>query len=123
MKTQQQRIQDALVESGWMIFEKETANLDWWVAETWVVKSSWSQQDYLLYLTFLVDPQWEGERKVTEGIWAVKASIIKPTQWQQQNGEIEMSLGRGWEKRLADFIQGLSELRNEWTEGQKQSDF
>lgn len=120
MNTQQQRMQDALIESGWVILAKDTSTLDWWAAETWVVKSNWSPQTCLVYLTFLVDPQWEGEKKANEGIWAVKASTIKPTLWQQQNGEIEMSLGRGWEDRLAEFIQGLTELRSGWAEAQPQ---
>jgi hypothetical protein len=120
MNTQQQSIIDALSESGWMVLEKETSNLDWWAAEIWAVKSSWSPQDCLIYLTFLVDPQWEGERKATEGIWAVKASVDRPKQGHQ-NGEIIMSLGRGWEKRLRGFLQELTQIRNGWPEAQAQA--
>lgn len=112
MNTQQQRILNALIDSGWTVLEQETSTPDWWAAETWILKSSWSPQNCRLYLTFLVDPQWEGERKESQGIWALKASLVKPTQWQEQDGEIALSLGRGWEEQLSEFMQSVAKLRN-----------
>jgi hypothetical protein len=34
-------------------------DLDWWAAEVWRLKSSWSPQAFTLFLTWLVDPMNE----------------------------------------------------------------
>ena len=38
-------------------------DLEWWADEVWKLKSTWSPEGVVVYLTFLVDPQHEGNRK------------------------------------------------------------
>lgn len=51
---------DAVVGSG---------DLDWWAAEVWTLKSTWSPHDFTVLLTWLVDPMNEPYA------WHVVASI------------------------------------------------
>ena len=68
MITQQKQLVDRLIENGWEITDKDENPSEWWADEKWVVKSVWSPKDLKIYLTFLVDPQWEGNRKKGEQI-------------------------------------------------------
>jgi hypothetical protein len=87
-------------------------NLEWWADEMWVLESVWSPVGGRAYLTFLVDPQFEGVRKKGEGVWAVMASPRRPEDWVRVEGEFTLSLGQSWEKRLPAFFEHLSTLRD-----------
>ena len=72
--TQKSDLLAALRESGWEVMSTETANLDWWADEQWVVESTWSPRGFRLVLSFLVDPNWEGNRRKGQGVWAIGVS-------------------------------------------------
>ncbi len=112
MTAQQRGILDRLAQFGWEVVAKEDL-LVWWADEVWVLKSVWSPRETRLYLTFIVDPQSEvTRRKKVQDVWAVKASTTLPTQWQKAEGEMEFSLGRGWQDRLEAFLSGFSVFRD-----------
>lgn len=114
MNTQQQEILSQLGEFGWQVVTSENAPLDWWADEIWLLTSIWSPTDCKIYITFVVDPMWETPRKKSEGVWAVKASLERPTGYQCQATEVEISLGRGWKERLPEFFESLSKFRSAW---------
>jgi hypothetical protein len=60
----------------------------------------------------LVDPQFDGDRKKGEAVWALMASPAKPSSRLDVEGEFTLSLGQGWKKRLPDFFAHLSALRS-----------
>jgi hypothetical protein len=93
--TQQQGILGALRTSGWE-FERTVALHEWWAGEVWLMRSVWSPQDSHFYLTFLVDPQADHQRRAGKSAWAAKASACLPQRWQQGDGEFTFSLGHGW---------------------------
>lgn len=106
MLTQQRGIQDELAEYGWEIVEKYDSNIEWWADEVWLLKSKQHSPDHLIHVTFVVDPQWDGPRNKGQGLYTVTASLDTPQQWS----DVAMSLGRGWQKELPQFLASLSNL-------------
>lgn len=111
MVTQRQQLEDALTCDGWRIVSREN-ELDWWADEMWLIESQWSPRGFQLFLTFLVDPMWEGPRRKAEGVWAIGAATQRPSERREAEGGPLISIGRGWEGRLSDFVASLSAERN-----------
>jgi hypothetical protein len=114
MTTQQKRLFRELEVHGWRKLEEEAEDRtrDWWADEVWELESIWSPRSCRVYLTFVVDPQWEGPRAKGQGVWAVSASRTGPMQWSP----VQLPLGRGWERELTAFLTGLARLRAEGPE-------
>ena len=111
MEAQRTEILKALPEFGWRVAALEQ-NPEWWADEMWQLQSVWSSIQSRAYLTFLVDPMFEGDRKKGEGVWAVMASPSKPDSWIHGEGGFTLTLGRRWKDRLPDLLEHLSKLRN-----------
>ncbi len=77
MQTQRAELLSQLSENGWRIASIEQ-NLEWWADEMWLIESTWSPVGSNAYVTFLVDPQFDGVRRKGEEVWAVMASALKP---------------------------------------------
>jgi len=95
MQTQRAELLSQLSENGWRIASIEQ-NLEWWADEMWLIESTWSPVGSNAYVTFLVDPQFDGvriDRLNTED-------------------EFTLSLGQGWQKRLPEIIEHLSAIRH-----------
>ena len=99
-----------LSEHGWRVVGVEE-NLEWWADEMWVLESVWSPVGGRAYVTFLVDPQFDGGRRKGEAVWAVMASPGRPDSRLHVEGEFTLSLGQGWKTRLPAFYAHLSALR------------
>lgn len=112
MQAQAQELFNQLPAHGWSVTNKEEC-LEWWADEMWRLESLWSPVGSVAYVTFLVDPMSEGDRKKGEDVWAVMASPAKPTARLHVAGEFTLSLGQGWKERLPDFFAHLSALRCE----------
>ena len=114
MTTQQQILLDALTEAGWELAATDQLH-EWWADDAWLMRSVWSPQGQQFFLTFLVDPQLElhRKRKQGEGVWAVSASADLPTSRLQFEGQILLSLGHGWAKRVSSFVSDVSRFRHE----------
>lgn len=78
MKTLEARLADALETDGWELVRRHVDDLDWWADELWELKSRWSPVDTPAFITFLVDLQWEGNRRKGEGVWALGCSSRYP---------------------------------------------
>jgi hypothetical protein len=112
MQAQRQELFDQLPEHGWRVASQEE-ELEWWADEMWRLESLWSPVGSLTYVTFLVDPMSDRDRKKGDDVWAVMASPFKPMSRLEVEGEFTLSLGQGWKKRLPDFFAHLSRLRSQ----------
>lgn len=114
MKAQRAEIESRLAKHGWNLVEVEDEALAWWADEIWRLESAWSPVGARAYVTFLIDPQsLSRERKKWQGVWAVKASPERPVDWLTGAGEYTLSLGRGWEGKLAAFFEHLALMRGQ----------
>jgi hypothetical protein len=113
MLTQQRQLVDHLSRSGWRIIETDNNPLEWWIDEQWIIESEWSPQGVRVCLMFVVDPQWEGERKKGEGVWAIQTLIPTRCGGEERKENLTIPLRPQWEKRLPSFISALNTLRNE----------
>jgi hypothetical protein len=66
MKTLKAKLADHLEVSGWDVLE-QVNDLEWWADEIWALTSRWSPAGAFGYITFLVDPLWERERRQGQG--------------------------------------------------------
>jgi len=115
MQAQRTELLNQLPEHGWRVASVEE-NLEWWADEMWLMESEWSPLRSRVYVTFLVDPQFDGDRRKGEEVWAVMASPAKPTDRLHMEAEFTLSLGQGWKERLPDFFAHLSALRSQGKE-------
>ena len=111
MLTQKARLLARFEEAGWRLLETEPEVLDWWADEILVFESDWSPRGRRLYLTFLVDPMWDGPRGQGQAVWAVAASRSAPRDLPSTRDGPLLSLGRGWERELDSFIESVNRLR------------
>jgi hypothetical protein len=109
MVTQRARILRALAERGWdHVDDLETH--EWWADEILVLESKWSPRDRRVLLIFLVDPVHEPPRSKGEAVWAVAAARDRPPDRAAVHEPV-LSLGRGWEERLPEFLDAVDALR------------
>ena len=114
MRAERANIESQLAKRGWVIVEVEDQALEWWADEIWRLESVWSPVGACAYLTFLVDPQSATrERKKGQGIWAVKASAVKPVDWGVEPGEYTWGLWGSSEEEMPGFFAHLEILRKQ----------
>jgi hypothetical protein len=108
------KILTELQKHGWELSEVIDSDLDWWADEQWQIKSvreNWGQE---IYITFVVDPHWSGNRKKGQGIWEVVASSSQLITWNDKSSEVAalfMSRGK-FDPKLEAFIQKINTYRN-----------
>ena len=91
MKSPKQKLEDWLPTYGWEIDEVEENDLEWWADEIWKLRSVWSSSEARAYITFLVDPQWEGHRKKGQGVWGMGGCISYPRDRLEAESLVTMS--------------------------------
>ena len=86
---------------------------DWWLEETWKIKSINQAYGLELYILFLVDPQYDGSNK-SQAVWAVSAVEEMPNHRPIDNEEIvQMDMQKGkFDQKLETFVLGINEFRN-----------
>jgi hypothetical protein len=110
MKAARRELLKRLPKHGWSLERIEDSDLEWWADEIWVLKPVWLNHPGPIYLTFLVDPQSDTPlRKKGQGIWTVKASLKRPTDWLTEAGDIYWELG-DWQRTLPKFLEELPAL-------------
>ena len=110
METQRTQILNLLPDYGWRLVRAEE-DLEWWADEMWRLESVWSPVGSRAYITFLVDPLFEGNRKKGEAVWGVMGSLDKPISHLKGEREFTVSLGEGWAQNLPVFWGQLSMMR------------
>jgi hypothetical protein len=110
MFLQQTALEKRLDRYGWEKAATRSEDLEWWADEVWVLQSIWSPQECRLYLTFIVDPLFEGPRQKGQAVWSVEASLEQPA----HHGQVSLDFSAGWQERIPAFFAGLDMLRDEW---------
>jgi hypothetical protein len=102
-----------LSQSGWELVKQEDYT-DWWAEEQWYIKSIKQKWGYHLIITFLVDPQYKGNKK-SQAVWAVSATASIPNdRVEAQDGVALIGLTKGkYNERLKDFVRKINLHRNE----------
>jgi hypothetical protein len=99
-------------EYGWHVVSCERDNLEWWADEIWAVESKCTPQGFTLFLTWLVDPQWDDHRRPGQAVWAVATCLRRPTDRLEAEGKPLLSLHH-WPRGVAEFLAELSVLRDQ----------
>lgn len=110
METQSLELARRLIGSGWEIVRRDADALPWWADEIWYLESTWASRTPV-FLTFLVDPQAEGQRKRGEKVWAVGASGTYPDDRHCAASVTLISLGRGWQAEIPALFEALQRYR------------
>ncbi len=110
-----------LGEFGWELVEARTIE-QLWVAEIWLIRSSWSPTDCEVFLSFETDP--EGPSNNFSKDWFVRPSRSRPFDWFAEDapGTDENIHSRGAipslstkkETHLAELFKELADMRNEF---------
>lgn len=111
MKYYKELLRDKLFDSGWELMRKDD-DTDWWLESYWEVKSVKQNYGKLIYVLFLVDPQYDGENK--EGaIWAISAFEKVPLERPSQDGIASTYLVKGkLNECLSIFVNQINSYRN-----------
>ena len=107
MRTQARQLKQLLEHHGWEITRRVAPTDQWWIDELWELSSTWSPRETRAFVSFVVDPQASGSRRMGEQVWAVAIGSA-PAAGPTPSGAVP--LGRGWEARrdqLVDIIQSL----------------
>ena len=102
-----------LSDSGWELIEEDDG-AEWWLESWWKIRSISQSYGHVIYIVFLVDPQYEGENK-SKAVIAVGASQNPPDIGWSENEEVVteyMTKGK-IESRLAKFVERLNKHRDE----------
>ena len=100
-----------LQQEGWSLETVESVE-DWWVSEHWRITSSTAPWGSELWLSFLVDPMYEGAKKES-ALHIIAANIDKPTSRPLTN-QVELRINKGkYQENLAVFVESLNRFRHE----------
>jgi hypothetical protein len=108
MEAQKRGIADALERTGWRVESREPGD-SWWEIEVWTLRSTWSPVEATCVLTFVAPPD-----PYPSGVdgWGVNVVASKGRLFDRRFAEMDsLYLGRGWEDRLAAFVDRLDMLR------------
>ena len=112
MKPNRQKVQEHLEMDGWEIKSIIDLNdLEWWADEIWQVNSTWSPQGVIAYITFLVDPQHEGNRRKGEAVWGFGCSKDYPTTSREAQSCSVLAFGKAFKNGINDFQLEMESLR------------
>lgn len=107
------QIEQALLDNNWELIECGASD-EWWDDETWKVRHHYNFET-CFYLSFIVDPQFEGQRKKGQGIYEIKASTEVPKNWNDDTHSIAAisMTKRKFDVKLSEFIADLEWFRND----------
>ena len=114
MQLPRDMIREGLERTGWEVVGIQTSDLEWWADEVWILESVW-QPHGTAYLTFLVDPMWEGPRRKGEHVHRAGASLENPANVLVHPSGPSLCLGRHTAVKLPRFLEELSDLRKQWS--------
>ena len=106
------QLQDRLIECGWE--QTELVDLDeWWADDCWRIRSIRQCWGLELFLTFLVDPHWEGAHTGEKPlVWAIVATAELPETRTVQDPIATLSMAkRKFSPKMEEFIATLDQYR------------
>lgn len=104
-------MEDYIEVNGWEIASSDSDHNDWWADEIWELQSTWSPVGTKCYLTYLVDPQFDGIRKPGEAVWAVGASEARPHSIREASEYGIIVLNKKFKVNIEEFFTQLDDLR------------
>jgi hypothetical protein len=112
MKVYQERLLELLVQTAWEL-EEIVPEAEWWATEHWRLKSTGTDWGALLWITFLVDPQYDGTKKES-AVWAIAAAAKRPADRLEAERQIALqALSRGhYDERVGEFVRTINADRN-----------
>ena len=110
MKNYQLQLTELLSRDGWEV-ESVDDQTDWWSAEQWIIASRRENFGLKLWVDFLVDPQYTGNKK-SSAVWAISACLGPPSDRLVAEDGIVMDLAKGeFRPKLEQFAESVTALR------------
>lgn len=110
MKALSAKLADAFEVDGWDVVEHVT-DLEGWADEIWELTSQWSLVGASAFITFLVDPTWEGIRRKGQGVWAIGCCATYPSNRGEAAGVDVLPLSASKEE-IKEFVDTVNSFRN-----------
>jgi hypothetical protein len=111
MKHYKELLLAELINSGWDLLERDDGT-QWWLEESWRIRSIKQRWGFELLVLFLVDPMYEGSEK-NPPVWAVSAFEQMPEQRPLDKGIAELPLQKGrFDAKLTTFVAAINAHRN-----------
>ncbi len=115
MAKYKERILSGLVHGGWELVSIEDSSPDWWCDEQWLLESRRASYGRQLFLTYTVDPIWEGPRKAGQGLLNINASRTRPEEWDDHTTTVSiLCLVKGlFDPKLDQFLREIAAFQEE----------
>ena len=118
MKLYKEQLLTSLSNSGWELVEIDDFT-DWWAEEHWRIASRKHQWGLELWLSYLVDPSYDGSDK-SSAVWAVHAATSKPDSRPVSSGNeiATMYLSKGhYREEMHRFVEQIDGYRDDLGQG------
>ena len=103
-------LRTAVTSAGWELISV-THDLPWWADEQWELSSNWHPVGTRAFVTFMVDPQHDGNRRPGEAVWAVCCSTSPLAGRLDASILCEVPVRPAWKDSLAKIKEALLRLR------------
>ena len=113
MKPYKEQLLELLSNAGWELVEIDDFT-EWWAEEHWRISSRKHHWGTELWLSFLVDPMYEGNDK-SSAVWAVQAATTKPTSRPVNDGNevATLVLSKGhYRENTRKFVEEINGYRD-----------
>ena len=111
MKSYSQKLSDYLDAGGWEVENIFNESLELWADEIWELKYTWAPNGATAFITFLVDPQHEGNGRQGISVWGVGASKRFPLSREAAQGIKAIALSGAFTKDIEQFLDDMESLR------------
>ena len=112
MRHYKQILKNKISDSGWEL-ESTNVDTDWWLEEIWRIKSVKQDWGKIIFISFLVDPQYSGDNK-SQAVWAISATNEIPSdRINAENGIVLIDLVKGkFDRKISEFVASINSYRN-----------
>ncbi len=112
MKYYKELLLKKLSDSGWELLEADDET-DWWLESVWKIKSIKQNYGKVIFILFLVDPQYDGINK-SSAVWAVGAFEEIPLDRPLEDGISVMDMVKGkFDEKISQFTTEINAYRDE----------
>ena len=112
MKSYQQILEDYFEVEGWENIDTYDIDHEWWSDEIWKLKSKWSPKGANAYLTLLIDPQCNhNKRKKGQEVWAAGISLNEPKTKEEAESNGVIIFDSSFKRDIEVFLEKLDALR------------
>jgi len=110
MKSLYMKLSDRLEVEGWDTVQTYSDNLEWWADEIWQLKSHWPPEGAVAFVTFLVDPSWQGSRSKGEGVWGAGCGTEYP-RTREEATRVDTLPSDASKEDIEEFVDVLDGIR------------